>query len=187
MLTFFGNSCANDSQIDCHRLAELAELETYFDTGPPKALTKLECTALSKRNEERGTILVALSDGQGLEFGGTGPSDFADLLCQKGLEEGAFDALYLLASNHNLAPQKTGTLGPFAAKLHQELENRQIGLRIFATRGTLSYTMIEEQKDGKICLRATDMCITTPGVKDPASGQPYRYRIKDGLQLASRQ
>lgn len=170
MLTFMGL----DFDSAPARSAKLKALQDYFDTSDPKAFNMLSGTALSAANSERGDSLYVNSHGNRSVFAGYDAQQFFDLLEAKGFENGAFDSLYLLACSVGEQAQDNSILNNFARDLHRIFVTSGIDIKLYAPRGTLTYSVRTETKSGQSYLVVTDIFIASP---------ERNYPLREGLLL----
>lgn len=158
------------------RAAKLKALQDYFSTSAAKALTMLSGTALSKANSERGKVLVINSHGNEQVFGGYDAEAFMQQLQARGFEDGAFDAVYLMACNSGKQDQDNTTINTFATQLKRKFANAGVKTKLYATRGTLTYRYKTEQVDHQTFYVITEMYVHSP---------ERNYPLSEGLLLVT--
>lgn len=158
------------------RAAKLKALQDYFKTSDPTPFNMLPGNALSKTNTARGKDLVINSHGNKNVFAGYTPEQFLEHLQGKGLENGAFDAIYLMACLVGKQGQSgsQGIFDTFALQLRARLNEVGIETKLYAPRGYLSYTGKLLTKSGQTYYKVEKMFIRSP---------ERNYPLKEGLLL----
>lgn len=170
MLTYM--SLEGDSQ--AARSAKLKALQDYFKATDPKAFAMLDKTALAPGNKSRGDKLIVNSHANAKAFAGYSPQQFLDQLISKGFAKGSFPEVYLMACNVAKQAQDNSIYDNFAKELKRLLNISGIAVKLYATRGYLTYAVEEKQASGQTFYRVTDMYIQSP---------ERNYPLKEGLLL----
>lgn len=158
MLTFMALDWDNQAL----RSAKLKALQDYYQTTAPTAFNMLSAGAMSPDTSGRGDTLVINSHGNAQVFAGYDPDQFYAELVSKGFAEGSFSAVYLMACKVGHASQDNSIITNFARDLKRVLVNNGISAKLYAPRGTLSYTYEERQASGQTYYVITDTFIKTP-------------------------
>lgn len=169
MLTFMG--LETDPQP--LRAAKLKALQAHFNTTEPTAFHMLGDHALSKDNNG-GSDLIINSHGNSNVFAGYDEKAFCDLLFAKGLENGSFKAIYLMACSVGEQTQQGDFSGNFAVRVKRILTQSGISTKLYAPRGYLTYTVSTETKSTQEIFVVQKMFIRSPE-KD--------YPLSEGLLL----
>lgn len=144
------------------RSAKLKALQDYYSTSAAKAFNMLADDAMSTATRDRGDTLVINSHGNEHVFAGYDPAQFLQQLIGKGLEEGSFSAIYLMACKVGHASQDNSVITNFARDLKRALVGQGIFAKVYAPRGLLTYTYEDRHASGQTYYEITDMYIQSP-------------------------
>ena len=168
MLVYAGN----DGDDPASRAAKLKALQAIFAEPGVSALAMLAADALSKANAQRGTRLVINSHGNQDTFADMTPDQFYAELVSKGFQNGAFQALYLVACNVGQQNQRGAIVGNFARDLDLLFKQQLVDIALYAPRGVVSYTLQTVTQRGESFKKVTAIVIRAPE-KD--------YSFKEGM------
>jgi hypothetical protein len=172
MIIFYG-----DDRADI-RAAKMKALQAHFnDDSNPVAITMLKSDALSGSKSKKEKLIV---NGHGNRdvigyLGNDAEAFFADLL-GKGLTNERFDSIYLMACKAGEQAQDNSILQNFAKEFGRcvQINEKTTGIKVYAPRGTLTYSVVNEQVSGQTVPKVTRIYVDTP---------EKEYELNEGLLL----
>ena len=173
MLVFAGME--NDAAAE--RAAKLRALQDYFAESNATALEMLAPNALSKENANRGKQLIINSHADVNHFAGMNAKSLYEKLVSKGLENGAFQSLYLIACEAGQRNRKGVIVGNFAHDLNSVFKQNQVDIALYAPRGAVTYAVQTFTQDGVSNCEVANIMIHSPERDYPLSRGMLRVII----------
>jgi hypothetical protein len=155
MLVFAGM----DADDVAKRAAKLQALGEHYRESNPTALQMLGPKALSKSNADRGTKLVINAHGSGETFAGLDVISFYHELAGKGLQNGAFQSLYLIACDNGKQDRQEAIVSNFAHDLKLLLKQNQVDIALYAPRGRIRYSLQSVAQNGASAYQVTAIVV----------------------------
>jgi hypothetical protein len=174
MVVYFGEENA------VSRIAKIKALQDFFkepEGSIPKALTMLEDGALGGKGSEN---LIVSGHGNQNNFGAagiTGDKLFATFQ-EKGITKKRFAKIYLMGCNIGLQAQDNSVVDTFAKAFAHcvNINEETAGIKVYAPRGILTFTMEDKIVSGQTVKTATDINVKCP---------ERTYPLSEGLTLVN--